>query len=194
MLLEDDGTWIVMEALPGQPLSTTLREVGRLPVDEVVSIALQALSALQAIHEADLVHRDVKPSNIQACDADRVVLTDFGLSSPPGVWGGLRVGAVAGSLPFMAPESIIDGHFGPSSDLYALGVTLYRAVEGRSPFDPGAPLTMLELRSRAPRSTMHAGRLEAVLDGLLEQDATRRLDVVGARSRLTAIEPLAPVG
>jgi serine/threonine protein kinase len=53
----------------------TLRERGRLPVDEVVSIALQALSALQAIHTAGLVHRDVEPSNVQVCDADRVVLT-----------------------------------------------------------------------------------------------------------------------
>ena len=188
VLSDDDGVWVVMEVLPGQPLSTTIRERGRLAVDDVVSIALQLLSALQAIHEAGLVHRDVKPSNVQICDADRVVLTDFGLSSPRGVWGGLGVGAVAGSLPFMAPESILDGHFGPPSDLYALGVTLYRAVEGRAPFDPGAPLTVAEVRARAPQRTAHAGCLDTLLDGLLEQDPARRLDVAGARSQLQAIE------
>jgi serine/threonine protein kinase len=186
VLREDDGAWIVMEALPGQPLSTRIRQRGRLPVDEVVSIALQVLSALQAIHEAGLVHRDVKPSNLQICDADRVVLTDFGLSTPPGVWGGLRVGAVAGSLPFLAPESILDGHFGPTSDLYALGVTLYWAVEGRPPFDPGTPLTAAAVSSRAPQPTAYAGCLVAVLRGLLEHDPVRRLDVAGARSQLHA--------
>ena len=188
VLLEEDGAWIVMEALPGQPLSTTIRERGRLPVDEVVSIALQVLSALEAIHTAHLVHRDVKPSNVQVCDADRVVLTDLGLSSPPGKWGGLRVGAVAGSPSYMAPESILDGHFGPPSDLYALGVTLYRAVEGRPPFDPGKPLTEGTLRSRAPHRTAYAGCLDTVLGGLLEPDPARRLDVVGARSQVQALE------
>lgn len=187
VLLEEEGAWIVMEALPGQPLSTTIRERGRLPIDEVVSIGLQALSALQAIHAAGLVHRDVKPSNLQVCDADRVVLTDLGLTSPPGQWGGLRVGALAGSLPFMAPESILDGHFGPPSDLYALGVTLYRAVEGRAPFEHSEALTEGALRSRAPRRSAHAGFLDPVLDGLLQQDPARRLDVAGARTQLQAI-------
>ena len=190
VLLEDDGVWIVMEALPGQPLSVTIRERGRLPVDEVVSIALHALSALQAIHEAGLVHRDVKPSNLQVCDADRVVLTDLGLSSPPGTWGGLRAGAVAGSLPFMAPESILDGHFGSPSDLYALGVTLYRAVEGRPPFEPDQPLTEDALRSRAPLRAVHAGYLDTVLGGLLERDPARRLDIPEARRKLQAVERL----
>jgi eukaryotic-like serine/threonine-protein kinase len=192
VLVGEDGEWIVMEALGGNPLSTILATRGRLPVDEVVRIALQLLSALQAIHDADLVHRDVKPGNVQICDGDRVVLTDFGLSSPRGVWGGLRVAPVQGSLPYLAPESIIDGSFGPPSDLYALGVTLYRAVEGQRPFDPGTPFTVLEsLRSRALKPARHAGPLREVLGGLLENDPSRRLDAGGARSQLEAIEALA---
>ena len=189
VLIGEDGLWIVMEALPGQTLSTTMRDRGRLPADEVVPIALRLLSALQAIHAAGLVHRDVKPSNVQICDGDRVVLTDFGLSSPRGVWGGLQAGEVAGSLPFLAPESIIDGCFGPPSDLYALGVTLYRAVEGRRPFDLGEPFTAEAVLSRSPLPATHAGCLAPVLDGLLENDPTRRLDIGQARSALRAIEP-----
>jgi serine/threonine protein kinase len=191
VLFGEDGEWIVMEALPGRTLSTIIGDRGRLPADEVVPIGLHLLSALQAIHDAGLVHRDVKPSNVQICDPDRVVLTDFGLSSPHGVWGGLQAGAIAGSLPFLAPESIIDGRFGPSSDLFALGVTLYRAVEGRAPFDPREPLTVEAVRSRSPRPAVHAGCLGPVLDGLLENDPARRLDVVRARSQLRAIEPAA---
>jgi serine/threonine protein kinase len=184
-----DGLWIVMEALPGPTLSTAIRDRGRLPADEVVRIAHRLLSALQAIHAADLVHRDVKPSNVQLCDVDRVVLTDFGLSSPRGVWGGLHAGEVAGSLPFLAPESIIDGSFGPPSDLYALGVTLYRAVEGRRPFDLGEPFTVEAVLSRSPLTPRYAGRLGPVLAGLLDNDPTRRLGIDQARSQLRAIEP-----
>jgi eukaryotic-like serine/threonine-protein kinase len=189
LLLDDDGPWIVMEALPGHALSTTLRDRGRLPVDEVVAIGLRLLSALRAIHDAGLVHRDVKPGNVQLCGGDRVVLTDFGLTSREGVWGGLHLGAVAGSPPFLAPEALVEGRFGPASDLYALGVTLYKAVEGRSPFDPAEALTLEAVRARSPLPSISAGRLGAVLEGLLQNDPARRLDVVRASRALQAIEP-----
>jgi serine/threonine protein kinase len=185
VVLEEDEDWIVMEALSGEPLSAVIRERGRLPVDEVTQIALQLLSALQAIHDADLVHRDIKPSNVQICGDGRVVITDFGLSAPGGAWGGLRVGAVAGSLSYMAPETLIDGIFGPASDLYALGVTLYMAVEGRPPFDPGGPLALLDsVLSAQPEPAWHAGSLDEVLDGLLDKDPERRMDAAQARKCL----------
>jgi serine/threonine protein kinase len=188
---EDDGDWIVMEALPGQPLSTIIRERGRLPVDEVTQIALQLLSALGAVHDVDLVHRDIKPSNVQVCGAGRVVITDFGLSSASGTWGGLLAGEMAGSLPYMAPETLVDGAFGPPSDLYALGVTLYIAVEGHPPFDPAEPMSLLDsVLSARPRPTRHAGALRAVLDGLLEKDPGRRMDAARAREHLQ-VTPLA---
>jgi serine/threonine protein kinase len=184
---EDDEDWIVMEALSGEPLSSMIGERGRLMLGEVAGLAVQLLSGLQAIHDADLVHRDIKPSNVQVCRGGRVVITDFGLSSPRGAWGGLRVGAVAGSLSFMAPETLTDGIFGPVSDLYALGVTLYMAVEGRSPFDPRGPLELLDsVLSAQPDPAPHAGGLEEVLVGLLEKDPERRMDAARARSCLQA--------
>jgi serine/threonine protein kinase len=149
---------------------------------------LHVLSALQAIHDANLVHRDVKPANIQVCGGDRVVLTDFGLSSPPRVMGGLRSGVVTGSLPYLAPETILDGRFGPPSDLYALGVTLYKAVEGHAPFDTSTPSSVLEsVLSDAPMAAEHAGALDVVLDGLLEKDPRRRMDVARTRSAMQAV-------
>lgn len=191
VLLDEDGEWIVMEALPGRPLSTIIRERGRLPIEEVTRIALHLLSALQAIHDVDLVHRDIKPSNVQLCDGDRVVLTDFGLTSPPGALGGLRSGAVTGSLPYLAPETILDGRFGPPSDLYALGVTLYEAVEGHQPFDTSTPLSVLDSAlSAAPASAPHAGALAIVLDGLLEKDPSRRMDASQARVHLQSMTSL----
>jgi serine/threonine protein kinase len=187
VVLGEDEDWIVMEALPGEPLSTTIRERGRLPVEEVRQIALQLLSALQAIHDADLVHRDVKPSNVQVCGDGRVVITDFGLSSRPGVWGGLHDGNVAGSLSYMAPETLIDGIFGPPSDLYALGVTLYTAVEGHPPFDPVDPSSLVDsVLSARPEPARQAGPLGEVLDGLLDKDPERRMDAAHARECLEA--------
>jgi eukaryotic-like serine/threonine-protein kinase len=187
VLFEEDADWIVMEALPGEPLSATIRERGRLPVDEVAQIALQLLSALQAIHVAGLVHRDIKPGNVQLCGGGRTVITDFGLSSPRGVSGGLRDGTVAGSLSYMAPETLIDGIFGPPSDLYGLGVTLYTAVEGHPPFDPVEPTLLVDsVLSAEPEPARHAGPLSDVLDGLLVKDPERRMTAAHARERLEA--------
>jgi serine/threonine protein kinase len=185
VVLAEQGEWIVMEALSGTSLASILRERGRLPADEVTPIALHLLSALEALRDADLVHRDVKPSNIQLCDGGKVVLTDFGLSSRPGVLGGLRNGTVTGSLPYLAPETIIDGRFGPPSDLYALGVTLYTAVEGHQPYDTSTPASVLSsVLSAAPAPTRHAGALRVVLDGLLEKDPAQRMDAARARRHL----------
>jgi serine/threonine protein kinase len=188
VVLEEDEDWIVMEALSGEPLSTTIRERGRLPVEEVARLGLHLLSALQAIHDADLVHCDIKPSNVQVCADGRAVITDFGLSSPQGVWGGLRDGTVAGSPLYMAPETLIDGIFGPASDLYALGVTLYTAVEGHAPFDPVDPLSLVDsVLAAHPEPPRHAGPLSEVLEGLLDKDPERRMDAAHARESLQAI-------
>jgi serine/threonine protein kinase len=194
VLFEPDGDWIVMEALPGVPLSRIIRDHGPRPLDEVIHIGLQLLSALHAIHDADLVHRDVKPSNVQVCDADRVVLTDFGLSSPSGPSGGLRTGAVTGSLPYLAPETIIDGHFGPPSDLFALGVTLFVAVEGHQPFGTAEPIDVLDaiLSGESPNPSQADGPLGEVLNGLLENDPQRRMDARSAYRYLRAIAASTP--
>jgi serine/threonine protein kinase len=89
----------------------------------------------------------------------------------------------------MAPETLIDGLFGPPSDLYALGVTLYMAVEGRPPFDPGRPLNLLDsVLSAQPEPARHAGALGQVLVGLLEKDPEQRMDAARARACLHATE------
>jgi serine/threonine protein kinase len=193
VLVNEGGGWIVMEALSGHPLSSIIRKHGRMPVPEVARIALHVLSALKAIHEANLIHRDVKPDNIHISSGGRVVLTDFGLSSPAGVSGGLRSGVVTGSLPYLAPETILDGHFGPPSDLYALGVTLYRAVEGCAPFDMSTPLLVLEsVLSPTRVDAEHAGGLNVVLEGLLERDPRQRMDAARARDHLRAVAASVP--
>jgi len=119
------------------------------------------------------------------------VLTDSGLTSSPGALGGLRCGTVTGSLQHLAPERILDGSFGLPSDLYALGATLYRAVEGLQPFDTSTPMSVLDSAlSATPASAPHAGAMGVVLDGLLERDPWRRMGASRARRHLQSMSPL----
>jgi serine/threonine protein kinase len=187
VVVDGEEDWIVMEALPGESLSTTIRDRGRLGVDEVSRIGWQLLSALEAIHAGGLVHRDVKPANVQIC-GDRVVITDFGLSTAGGSRGGLRAGKLQGSLQYLAPEALLDGDFGPPSDMYALGVTLYTAIEGVPPFDSAVePIELMDsVLFEHPEPATHAGPLTALLDGLLDKDPVWRLDLNEARACLRA--------
>ena len=132
--------WIVMEALPGRTLEEILHNEGPLPVDLVTSLGLRLLDALQATHRAGIVHCDVKPGNVQLCDGGRVVLTDFGIASTVGNGSSTTPEWIAGSPPYMSPERVHGGEFGPASDLFSLGATLYAAVEGRPPFGKGCPV------------------------------------------------------
>jgi eukaryotic-like serine/threonine-protein kinase len=184
---EDGQHWIVMEALSGQTLEQVIREHGRLAPGRVLDIACQLLQALQALHSEDIVHRDVKPSNVQL-SGNRVVLTDFGLASRDGAAPATAPGQVAGSPPFMAPETIEAGRFGPASDLFSLGATLYAAVEGRQPFGEATTFSTLRaVRNETPPPARHAGFLAPVIDGLLTKNPEVRLGLPEALSYLKAM-------
>jgi serine/threonine protein kinase len=185
LAMEGGRHWIVMEALAGQTLEQAIRQQGRLASGRVLDIAWQLLQALQALHREDIVHRDVKPSNVQL-SGNRVVLTDFGLASHGGAAPVTAPGQVAGSPPFMAPETIEDGRFGPASDLFSLGATLYAAVEGRQPFDEGSTFSTLQaVRNEAPAPARHAGFLAPVINGLLIKNPDLRLGSGDALSYLS---------
>jgi serine/threonine protein kinase len=197
---EDGQLWIVMEALSGQTLAHAIREQGRLDPGRVVDIAVQLLEALQAVHHEGIIHRDVKPSNVQLSAESRVVLTDFGLASRDGKAPPIKPGQVVGSPPYMAPESIHEGRFGPASDLFSLGATLYAAIEGRQPFDELSTWSTLEaVKNEDPPPARHAGCLRPVIDGLLTKDPDARLVLSEAHQYLKAvqselIEPSEPSG
>jgi len=184
-IVEDDQCpWIVMEPLSGRTLLETLKAEGPLPVDEVTRVGLCLLDVLQATHEAGVVHLDVKPSNVHLCDDTRVVLTDFGVACDiddvPSA-----TDTFAGSPGYAAPERVDSGEFGPASDLYSLGATLFAAVEGRPPFDRGSVhATFTAVVNDAPAPFQHAGPLRPVIEGLLAKDPGRRLSADQARAAL----------
>ncbi|MFD0890466.1 serine/threonine-protein kinase, partial [Streptosporangium algeriense] len=129
---EQDGRpWIVMELVRARGLD----EAGVLPVRQVAEIGRQVLSALKAAHEAGILHRDVKPSNILLDAEGRAVLTDFGIATVEGDTSLTQTGMVTGSPSFLPPERATNGDVGPWSDLWALGATLYAALLGHGPFE-----------------------------------------------------------
>lgn len=189
-LAEEAGhPWIVMEALPGRTLEAVLRDDGPLPVGQATRIGLCLLDALQATHRVGVVHRDVKPSNLQLCGGLRVVLTDFGIASTTEDRGGSSTCGIVGSPAYMSPERVHGNDFGPASDLFSLGATLYAAVEGRSPFGKGCPVaTLTAVVTDPPAPLLRAGPLGPVIEGLLAKDPGRRLGPDQLRSALRAIQ------
>jgi eukaryotic-like serine/threonine-protein kinase len=188
---EGGEPWIVMEALPGRTLEATLRSRGPLPVVPATRLGLGLLEVLEATHRVGVVHRDVKPSNIQLCGGGRVVLTDFGIAAATrdGSGSGNGNGKVSGSPAYMAPEQVHGGAVEPASDLFSLGATLYAAVEGRSPFAKGCPVaTLTAVGDNPPAPLVRACPLGPVIQGLLAKDPARRLDTGQARRALWAIQ------
>jgi eukaryotic-like serine/threonine-protein kinase len=188
-LAEETGDpWIVMEALPGRTLQAALRDHGPLPVGQVTSLGLGLLAALAATHRAGVVHRDVKPGNVQLCGGQRVVLTDFGIAATIEGGAGASTGGIVGSPGYVAPEQAVGGRVEPASDLFSLGATLYAAVEGRSPFGKGRAAAILDAVVTAPPAPLRrAGPLGPVIEGLLAKDPARRLGPDQARGALQAI-------
>jgi serine/threonine protein kinase len=146
---------------------------------------------LQAAHRAGVVHRDVKPGNVYLCDADRVVLADFGIASTVGDDVTVTSGEFSGSPAYVSPERVRSEEVGPASDLFSLGATLFAAVEGRLAFDRG-PLfdTLNAVLHDPPAPFVLAGPLASVIEGLLTKDPHERLTAEAARAKLQAIHHL----
>jgi eukaryotic-like serine/threonine-protein kinase len=189
-LVEDDGlAWVVMELLSGHTLRDTLDAEGTLPVSEVTRVGLSLLDALQATHRAGIVHRDVKPGNVQLCDGGRVVLTDFGIARATDDESSVPSGEFIGSPAYVAPEQALGGEAGPASDLFSLGATLFAAVEGVPPFSRGSIFaTLAAVLEDAPGPFLRAGPLRPVIEGMLAKKPERRLSVDAARAALEAVQ------
>ncbi|MEU8013406.1 serine/threonine-protein kinase [Micromonospora parva] len=125
--------YIVMECVQGQPLSERIAEVGRLGVAETMSVAAQTARALQAAHDAGLVHRDVKPSNLIIEPDGHVVLVDFGVAVTPKAASLTGTNQVVGTAHYMAPEQITRNETTSAIDIYALGAVVYHCLAGRPP-------------------------------------------------------------
>ncbi|MDU8995132.1 MULTISPECIES: serine/threonine-protein kinase [Streptomyces] len=175
VLDHDNRPWIVMELVEGNSLADEVKEKGRVEPTEAARIGLWVLRALRAAHSAGVLHRDVKPGNVLLSSDRRVLLTDFGIAQVEGDTTITRTGEIVGSVDYLAPERVRGHDPGPSADLWALGATLYTAVEGRSPFRRTSPLTTMQaVVDEEPAPPQHAGPLGPVITALLHKDPAVR--------------------
>ncbi|MFG2605196.1 serine/threonine-protein kinase [Streptomyces sp. NPDC048514] len=180
--------WIVMELVRGLSLADRLEAEGPLPPQHAAHIGAEVLSALRGAHAAGVLHRDVKPANVLLADDGRVVLTDFGIASVEGSSALTMTGEVIGSPEFLAPERALGRTPGPESDLWSLGVLLYAAVEGVSPFRQDTPLSTLRAVVDEELPPPHrAGPLTPVIAGLLRKDPAGRLSAEQAQRELRLV-------
>ena len=187
-VVEDDGKPVlVMEYLPARTLADLIAR-GPLPVERVTAIGAQIAGALAAAHAAGIVHRDVKPGNVLLTDDGTAKITDFGIARAIGDVTVTKTGLLAGTPAFLSPEVARGGEPGPASDVFALGGTLYAAVEGRPPFGDGdnaiALLHAVAAGHFAPPT--QAGPLTDVLMELLRTDPATRPTMAQAAERLRA--------
>ncbi|TFV92945.1 serine/threonine protein kinase [Blastococcus sp. CT_GayMR20] len=195
-VVEEDGKpWLVMEHVSARSLQEIVEERGPLDPQAVAKIGLDVLDALDAAHEAGIVHRDVKPANVLVDRTGHACLTDFGIATTTGDSSLTTHGALIGSPSYMAPERANGEEPRPPVDLWSLGATLYAGVEGRPPFDKGeAMATLMSVVSEHPAPMLRAGPLESVLRGLLTKDPARRATASQARRDLQAVLAGPPPG
>ncbi|MFF5182759.1 serine/threonine-protein kinase [Streptomyces sp. NPDC000345] len=190
----DGQPWIVMELVHGRSLGSALQE-GTLSAREAARIGLEVLGALEAAHAAGILHRDVKPDNILLGRHDRIVLTDFGIAQIEGETSLTDTGGFVGSPEYIAPERVLGQRPGPASDLWSLGVVLYAATEGVSPFRrSNTPATLQSVLNAVPAPPAAArGPLAEAVNGLLDKDPARRPGPARVRALLeAAAHPPAP--
>ncbi|WP_328438966.1 serine/threonine protein kinase [Streptomyces sp. NBC_00444] len=190
----DGRPWIVMELVQGRSLGDALQE-GTLGAREAARIGLEVLGALEAAHAAGILHRDVKPDNVLLGRHDRVVLTDFGIAQIEGETNLTDTGGFVGSPEYIAPERVLGQRPGPASDLWSLGVVLYAATEGVSPFRrSNTPATLQSVLNATPAPPASAsGSLAETINGLLQKDPARRPNAGQVRALLeSAANPPAP--
>ncbi|MEU1572706.1 protein kinase [Streptomyces collinus] len=184
---------IVMELVDGPSLDDVLRERGTLDPGEAAGIGAKVMDALAAAHRAGVLHRDVKPGNILLDRSGRVVLTDFGIATMKDPGDGsathlTRSGELVGSLDYLAPERAQGADPGPASDIWALGATLYAAVEGSSPFRRTSTFSTLTAIVTEPLPEPRlAGPLAPVLQRLMDKRPESRPEADQARELLQTV-------
>ncbi|XKJ41540.1 protein kinase [Streptomyces sp. 147326] len=185
VVMEDDRPWIVMELVRGRSLADLLRAEGPLTPRHAAHIGAEVLSALRAAHAAGVEHRDVKPANVLLADDGRVVLSDFGIAMVEGSTALTLTGEVVGSPEYLPPERALGRPSGPESDLWSLGVMLYAAVEGISPFRQDSALSTLRaVVDGEPPVPTRAGPLAPVIAGLLRKEPAERTPAAEAAGAL----------
>lgn len=182
MGLHDHMPYLVMELLEGVDLRNLLAEQGPLEPDLVRAVAAGMCAGLAAAHDAGVLHRDVKPSNVHLTRTGRVVLQDFGIAHLLDTTDTAltATGVLIGTPAYLSPEIIAGGRTGPYTDMYALGVCMYEMLTGRQPFstDAGFHAVLYRIVSEPVLSLRGAPGvpedMAALVEGLMSKEPEHR--------------------
>jgi eukaryotic-like serine/threonine-protein kinase len=171
---DGEQDFIVMELVSAPTLEELVRTGGPLAPQRAARLGLGLLDALEAAHRAGIVHRDLKPKNVMVREDGATKLADFGIASVQGDPRLTATGLVVGSPAYMAPEQVEAQAVSPATDLWALGATLWFAVEGQPPFGGGEFQTLSAIVNGQPRRPERLGPLTPVLARLLVKEPAGR--------------------
>jgi serine/threonine-protein kinase len=165
----DDQAYLVMELVPGEPLSKILRRTGGLTPESTLDIIGQAARALGVAHSAGIIHRDVKPANLMITGDGTVKITDFGIARGSQQSNQTLTGMVMGTAQYVAPEQASGQVVTPAADLYSLGIVAYQCLSGEPPFDADSPvaIALKHVREEPPELPLDVPAPVRDLGGLL---------------------------
>src|ERR1035437_3872094 len=176
-----------MELLHGLTLAEHTRTTGPMTAASALLVITHMADALSAAHEAGIIHRDFKPSNViltNSAAGQKAVVTDFGLARswlPEGDASLTEAGQMVGTLAYMAPEQLSRGEATPSTDVYALGLVIYEMLTGHRPFEGGTPIdAVVRKLSGSPPPALECyvtgldARWDAAVLACLQREPARR--------------------
>lgn len=185
----EEFLWFVMSVVPGMTLASHLEAANSLKLPEALKLFEQAAEALQYAHDHGVVHRDVTPNNVMIHEHDgRAVLIDFGIAFEPDrdEQRQTRSGDILGTREYLAPEQVLGEGADGRTDVYALGVTMFRTLSGQVPFSAPSDTALHDKirNERAPRlSQLRAGlppELDVVIATAMEKDRSDRYESAAA--------------
>jgi serine/threonine protein kinase len=174
---QDDLAYLVMELVPGEPLSKILNRSGVLSTEATLDLVSQAARALQVAHDAGIIHRDIKPGNLMVTGDGTVKITDFGIARNGQVSELTQAGMVMGTAHYVSPEQASGKDITPATDLYSLGVVAYECLAGRPPFDADSTVAIALKHVREPPPELPTevpAPVRELIRQLLAKNPTRR--------------------
>jgi len=170
--------YMAMEFLEGKELKDMIASGQLPPADSVVDIIAQVADGLWFAHQQDIVHRDVKPSNIMVLKNSLAKITDFGIARLPNSAVKTMTGLILGSPRYMSPEQVIGKAIDARSDIFSLGVVLYEALTGIAPFDGDNVNAIMyaTVNTTPPPPSSHSRSLPTMLDLIVAKAMAKLLE------------------
>ena len=181
---ENELHYIVMECVEGITLKTYIEKKGQLTFKEAISIAIQVGRGIEAAHNKNIIHRDIKPQNIIISKEGKVKVTDFGIARA--ATSNTINSDVMGSVHYASPEQARNGFVDGKSDIYSLGIVMYEMVTGRVPFDGDTTVAVAiqHLQEEMVSPSAYAPNLPISMEKIImkctQKNPDRRYESIGA--------------